>query len=78
MFAAVTNLTEGRMQAPYHDAFRPGQSHAVAQRLVDVIRGHRHEGSRELVDTIFQAVDEFRGETPPHDDMTAVAITITA
>jgi sigma-B regulation protein RsbU (phosphoserine phosphatase) len=49
-----------------------------AARLVDVITGHRREGSRELVDTIFRAVDEFRGETPPHDDMTAVAITITA
>jgi sigma-B regulation protein RsbU (phosphoserine phosphatase) len=48
-----------------------------ATRLVDVIKGKRHTGSRELVDAIFSAVDRFRGDTPPHDDMTAVAIKIT-
>jgi phosphoserine phosphatase RsbU/P len=47
-------------------------------RLVEVIKGKRHTGSRELVDAIFSAVDGFRGDTPPHDDMTAVAIKITA
>jgi sigma-B regulation protein RsbU (phosphoserine phosphatase) len=49
-----------------------------AKRLLDLIRGNRHAGARELVDTIFAALDAFRGETPPHDDMTAVAIKITA
>jgi sigma-B regulation protein RsbU (phosphoserine phosphatase) len=47
-------------------------------RLVELIKGKRHTGSRELVDAIFSAVDGFRGDTPPHDDMTAVAIKITA
>jgi sigma-B regulation protein RsbU (phosphoserine phosphatase) len=46
--------------------------------LVDVIGRHRHTSARELVDAIFAAVDAFRGDTPPHDDMTAVAIRITA
>lgn len=32
--------------------------------------------ARELVDAIFAAVQEFRGETTPNDDMTAVAIKI--
>jgi sigma-B regulation protein RsbU (phosphoserine phosphatase) len=49
-----------------------------ARRLVDLVRAHRHAGARELVDAIFEALDAFRGETPPHDDMTAVAIRITA
>jgi sigma-B regulation protein RsbU (phosphoserine phosphatase) len=49
-----------------------------ATRLVDLVRGNRHKGARDLVDTIFRALDEFRGDTPPHDDMTAVAIKITA
>ena len=34
--------------------------------------------AREIVDAIFAAVQEFRGDTPPNDDMTAVALRITA
>jgi len=49
-----------------------------ARRLLDLVRANRHAGARELVDAIFEALDTFRGETPPHDDMTAVAIKITA
>ena len=49
-----------------------------ARRLVDLVRANRQAGARELVDAIFEALDAFRGETPPHDDMTAVAIKITA
>jgi hypothetical protein len=49
-----------------------------ATRLLDVIKGHRHESSRDLVDEIFATLDEFRGARPPDDDMTAVAIKITA
>ena len=48
-----------------------------ATRLVELIRGNRHAGARDLVDAIFAALDAFRGETPPHDDMTAVALRIT-
>jgi sigma-B regulation protein RsbU (phosphoserine phosphatase) len=46
-------------------------------RLMHVIREHRSESSRALVDAIFGAVEEFRGETAPNDDMTAVALKIT-
>ena len=34
--------------------------------------------SREIVDAIFAAVQEFRGDESPNDDMTAVAIKVTA
>ena len=37
----------------------------------------RHKPAREIVDAIFAAVQEFRGDTPPNDDMTAVAVKIT-
>ena len=33
--------------------------------------------SREMVNAIFTAVHEFRGDTAPNDDMTAVALRIT-
>jgi serine phosphatase RsbU (regulator of sigma subunit) len=45
--------------------------------LHEVIAASRHKGAREIVDDIFAAVTEFRGEAPPVDDMTAVAIRVT-
>jgi len=48
-----------------------------AERLLDVVAAARNGTTRELVDAIFAAVQEFRGETPPNDDMTAVALKIT-
>ena len=46
-------------------------------RLLQVVSEARHRSARELVDAIFAAVHDFRGETPPNDDMTAVALKIT-
>jgi phosphoserine phosphatase RsbU/P len=46
-------------------------------RLMQAIREHRGKSSRALVDAIFGAVQDFRGETPSNDDMTAVALKIT-
>jgi phosphoserine phosphatase RsbU/P len=47
-------------------------------RLLEVVDNTRHRGAREIVDAIFAAVQEFRGDTPPNDDMTAVALKITS
>jgi serine phosphatase RsbU (regulator of sigma subunit) len=41
------------------------------------VRAERHNSPREVVDAIFAAVHDFRGDTPPNDDMTAVALKIT-
>jgi sigma-B regulation protein RsbU (phosphoserine phosphatase) len=48
-----------------------------ADRLLEVVRAERHQTPREVVDAIFAAVHDFRGDTPPNDDMTAVALKIT-
>jgi len=48
-----------------------------ADRLLEVVRAERHNPPREVVDAIFAAVHDFRGDTPPNDDMTAVALKIT-
>ena len=45
-----------------------------AERLLEVIQSARHEPARELVDAIFNAVHQFRGDTPANDDMTAVVL----
>jgi sigma-B regulation protein RsbU (phosphoserine phosphatase) len=48
------------------------------ERLIEVVTAMQQKPARELVDAIFAAVEEFRGDTPPNDDMTAVALKINA
>ena len=48
-----------------------------SERLLEVVEASRQKSAREIVDAIFAAVQDFRGETPPNDDMTAVAVRIT-
>ena len=50
----------------------------TAARLIDVVTGLRDQPSAKVVERIFDAVAQWRGETPPNDDMTAVAVRITA
>ena len=64
--------TDGVFEA--HDAL--GREFG-ASRLLEIVRETRAQGAREVVDAIVAAVQEFRAETPPHDDMTAVALKIT-
>jgi phosphoserine phosphatase RsbU/P len=47
------------------------------ERLLRVVNETRLKPAREIVDAIFSAVLDFRGDTAPNDDMTAVAIRIT-
>jgi sigma-B regulation protein RsbU (phosphoserine phosphatase) len=48
-----------------------------ASRLIEVVERCNAGTARHIVDTIFAEVHAFRGDTPPNDDMTAVAIRIT-
>jgi phosphoserine phosphatase RsbU/P len=47
-----------------------------AERLLQVVNETRTHTAREIVDAIFAAVQDFRRETPPNDDMTAVALKL--
>ena len=49
-----------------------------ARNLIDVVQAHRQAPARDIVDAIFDAVRAFRGEAAQNDDMTAVAVRITA
>jgi phosphoserine phosphatase RsbU/P len=49
-----------------------------AKRLCDVVSENRQATAREIVDAIFDSVILFRGTAPQSDDMTAVAVKITA
>lgn len=58
------------------DAMNAKGSEFGARRLIDVVHAHRHQTAREIVDAIFDAVRDFRGDVPQNDDMTAVAVKI--
>ncbi|HZT76117.1 MAG TPA: GAF domain-containing protein [Vicinamibacterales bacterium] len=49
-----------------------------AERLLDVVRRVRGESARAVVDAIFAAVHEFRGDAVSNDDMTVVVLRMTA
>jgi len=46
-------------------------------RLIETVRMARDLPARDIVDAVFAAVHAFRGDEPPNDDMTAVAVRIT-
>jgi phosphoserine phosphatase RsbU/P len=50
----------------------------TAARLIEVVGGLRDQPAARVVEGIFAAVQAWRGETAPNDDMTAVAVRITA
>ena len=50
----------------------------TSERLMEVVGRTRTLTAQQIVDAIFDAVAQWRGDTPPNDDMTAVAVKITA
>jgi phosphoserine phosphatase RsbU/P len=48
------------------------------KRLVQIVGEQRQNSMRQLVDAIFAAVQDFRGDAASTDDMTVVALKITA
>ena len=50
----------------------------TAERLLEVVASVRDLAPARIVEAIFSAVADWRGTTPPNDDMTAVAVRITA
>jgi sigma-B regulation protein RsbU (phosphoserine phosphatase) len=65
--------TDGVFEA--HDAL--GREFG-AERLQQVITASQQKSAGMLVDDIFAAVQDFRGDSSPNDDMTAVAVKITS
>lgn len=47
-----------------------------SRRLIDVVHANRRHSAHEIVDAIFGAVRDFRGDASQNDDMTAVAVKI--
>jgi serine phosphatase RsbU (regulator of sigma subunit) len=66
----------------YSDGISDALGEAAAEfgtrRLREVIGAHAHQTPRAIVDAIFTAVTTFRGARAQGDDMTVVAVRITA
>ena len=45
-----------------------------AERLLDVVRQHRHRTVEEIVDSVFEAVEEFTSSAAPQDDRTVTLL----
>jgi sigma-B regulation protein RsbU (phosphoserine phosphatase) len=60
-----------------YEADNQGQEFG-AQRVMDVVDRLANEHPQKIVDGIFEEMEKFREAGPPADDMTAVAIKITA
>jgi len=65
--------TDGVYEAIDHDEQEFG-----AERVMAIIDALANEPAQKIVDRIFEDVTTFRADGPPADDMTAVAIKITA
>jgi sigma-B regulation protein RsbU (phosphoserine phosphatase) len=60
------------------EAMDAGGNEFGSERLMQTIAKTRAGTAHDAVNAIFDAVAEFRGDTPANDDMTAVAVRITA
>jgi sigma-B regulation protein RsbU (phosphoserine phosphatase) len=60
------------------EAFNEQGQEFGAQRLIEIVGAGRSRTARGLVDGIFEEVQAFRGDAAQNDDMTAVAVKITA
>ena len=60
------------------EAMNEDSEEFTSSRLIAVVEQTRHGSAKAIVDAIFDAVEGFRGEAIQNDDMTAVAVKITA
>ncbi len=58
----------------FSETFSPGDEQFGKERVIKALAGNTWESSRQAVDAIVSAVEDFRGDLPQTDDMTALAI----
>jgi len=60
-----------------YEAMNADAAEFSVERLLDVVAASRDLPAKGIVEAIFKAVAEWRGETPANDDTTAVVVRIT-
>jgi phosphoserine phosphatase RsbU/P len=61
-----------------YEAMNPDGEEFTTARVIDIVEAGRDRSAQALVREITTAVQIWRGEAPPNDDMTAVVVRITA
>ena len=61
-----------------YEAFDPHDQEFGADRVIEIINALADAPAQQIVDRIFEDVDVFRADVPQADDMTALAVKITA
>jgi sigma-B regulation protein RsbU (phosphoserine phosphatase) len=71
-------LRDGDLLAIYSDGVTDAQNEAEeefgAERLTEVLTGHSSLRAAEVVDKVFEAIDEFAGSAPQFDDITMLVM----
>jgi sigma-B regulation protein RsbU (phosphoserine phosphatase) len=68
----IVLLTDG-----IEEAAAPDEELFGIERALEVIRAHRTEPAREIVQALYEAVQEFAGKGPQLDDVTAIVMRVT-
>ena len=79
--SSVIPLTQGQILLlktdGFHETLSPTNEPFLLERVLAVIRLHRHLPAAEILDHLFVEVDKYRGDRSQQDDMTAVIVKIT-
>lgn len=60
------------------EAMNPAGQEFTSERLIEIVERTPHLPASRIVEAIVAGVEEWRAGAPPNDDMTAVAVKITA
>jgi serine phosphatase RsbU (regulator of sigma subunit) len=58
------------------EAMATGEVLFGEERMLDVVRAHRHLESRDIIEKLHQAVGQFTEREQPSDDLTVVVIKV--
>ncbi|MBN2357294.1 SpoIIE family protein phosphatase [candidate division KSB1 bacterium] len=77
----VTQLQSGDLLVLYTDGFteamNKNQQEFTETKLLDVVNTSKHLPAQEIITAVQNAIKEFVGDVPQHDDMTMVVVKIS-
>ncbi|PYI84977.1 MAG: hypothetical protein DME26_12155 [Verrucomicrobia bacterium] len=78
--APETSLLPGELLLAVTDgleeAMAPDETAFSSERVLEIVRSHRGQTARQIVEALYQGVREFSGNAPQMDDVTAVVVKV--
>jgi sigma-B regulation protein RsbU (phosphoserine phosphatase) len=78
---AELQMDEGDVLVLYTDGVTEAQAANAefygSERLVEVVRANRNKRAEEINNEILRSIEQFRGESPPQDDMAILVVKRT-